>query len=226
MTGACRPAANLAPASARARPFVLAAFIVLLVVRLSVPVSAQTVEFAPLAGYRFGGDLFELATNRPVDVDGAPVVGGAVNVDMGAGLSFEAVFSHQQAYVDTPGGPFGPPARWSVVVDHWLAGGRQEFGTGRARPFLSGLLGLTRYGADGDDEFRFTVAAGGGVKLPVHRRFAVRLDSRLFTTFVDAEARAVACASGACFVGLDVNVAWQVEFTADVVIVLNPPPRR
>jgi hypothetical protein len=84
MTGACRTAANPAPASARAMPSVLAVFIVLLVVRLSVPVSAQTVEFAPLAGYRFGGDLFELVTNRPVDLDGAPVVGGAVNVDMEA----------------------------------------------------------------------------------------------------------------------------------------------
>jgi hypothetical protein len=219
MTGACRTAANPAPASARARPSVLAAFIVLLIVRLSVPVSAQTVEFAPLAGYRFGGDLFEIAANRPVDLDGAPVVGGAVNVDMGDGLWFEALFSHQQTHVSVPGDPFSPPARLSVVVDHWLAGGRQEFGTGRARPFLTGLLGLTRYGAEGDHEVRFTVGAGGGVKLPLQRWIGLRLDSRVFTTFVDGDAHAVACTPGICLVGLSVNVAWQIEFTADVVVV-------
>jgi hypothetical protein len=200
-------------------PSVSAALIVVLVVQLSAPVSAQTVEFAPLAGYRFGGDLFELVTNRPVDLDGAPVVGGAVNVDMGDGLSFEALFSHQQTHVSIPGDAFSPPARWSVVVDHWLAGGRQEFGRGRARPFLTGLLGLTRYGAEGDNEVRFTVGAGGGVKLPLQRRIGLRLDSRVFTTFVDADAHAVACTPGVCLVGLSVNVAWQIEFTADVVVV-------
>jgi hypothetical protein len=192
---------------------------ILLVVSLPAPLSAQTVEFSPLAGYRFGGDLFELAANQPVDVDGAPVVGGAVNVDLGDGLWFEALYSHQKAHVSIPGGPFRPSARRSVVVDHWLAGGRQEFGTGRARPFLSGLLGLTRYGAEGDDEIRFTVGAGAGVKMPLQRHFGLRLDSRVFTTFVDADAHAVACAPGLCLVGLDVNVAWQVEFTADVVVI-------
>jgi hypothetical protein len=45
--------------------------------------------------------------------------------------------------------------RLRVSVDQWLAGGTQEFAVGRARPFLIGLLGLTRYGADGD-EVRFT----------------------------------------------------------------------
>jgi hypothetical protein len=185
--------------------------------------SAQTVEFAPLAGYRFGGDLFELATRRPVDVDGAPVVGGALNVEMGDGLSFEALFSHQETHVSAPGDAFGPPVRLNVVVDHWLAGGRQEFPAGRVRPFLSGLLGLTRYGAEGDDEIRFAVAAGAGVILPIQRRLGVRLDSRVFTTFVDADANAVACAPGVCLIGLNVFTAWQLEFTADVVVTLGSP---
>jgi hypothetical protein len=213
----------------RARLSAPAALAVALLVCLTELASAQTVEFAPLAGYRFGGDLFELATNRRVDVDGAPVVGGAVNVDMGDGLSFEALFSHQQTHVSVPGDAFGPPVRWSVVVDHWLAGGRQEFGNGRVVPFLSGLLGLTRYGAEGDDEIRFTVGAGAGVKLPLRRRLGVRLDSRVFTTFVDADANAVACAPGVCLIGLNVAAAWQLEFTADVVIVLgslHPPSAR
>jgi hypothetical protein len=209
----------------RARLSAPAALAVALLVCLTELASAQTVEFAPLAGYRFGGDLFELATNRRVDVDGAPVVGGAVNVDMGDGLSFEALFSHQQTNVSVPGDAFGPPVRWTVVVDHWLAGGRQEFGNGRVVPFLSGLLGLTRYGAEGEDEIRFALGAGAGVKLPIQRRLAVRLDSRVFTTFVDADANAVACAPGVCLIGLNVAAAWQLEFTADVVVVLGSPQR-
>jgi hypothetical protein len=202
----------------RQSPFVFAALAIVLVLR-SPMASAQTVEAAPVGGYRFGNDLFELVTNGSIDVDGAPVVGGAVNVDIGDGLSFEALVTRQEAHVTLPGGPSGTPIHGRVVVDQWLGGGRQEFPFGRARPFLTGLLGLTRSGIEGDNEVRFTIAAGGGVKLPLQRRLGVRLDGRVFTTFVDADTRAVACAQGTCLVGLNVNVAWQAELTAAMVVV-------
>jgi hypothetical protein len=198
--------------------FVLAALAIVLLLRSSV-VLGQTVEAAPVGGYRFGGDLFEFVTNSPVDTDGAPVVGGALNVDLGDGLSFEALVTRQEAHVTIPGAAFSAPAHWRVVVDQWLAGGRQEFGVGRARPFLTGLLGLTRCGIEGDNEVRFTVAAGGGAKLRLQRRLGIRLDGRVFTTFVDADTRAVACVQGTCLFGLDVNVAWQAEFTAAMILV-------
>ena len=61
--------------------------------------------------------------------------GGAVSVEMSNGLWFEGLFTHQQADVDLPGGPSGPPVRTRAVVNHWLAGGRQDFGMGGgARP--------------------------------------------------------------------------------------------
>jgi hypothetical protein len=191
--------------------------VVILVGLLVSPASAQTLEIAPFAGYRFGNDFFELATNHDVDLDGAPVFGGIFNFEIGDGLSFEGVFTHQQARVTTPAGRFDGRAQVSVVVDHWLAGGRQEFGVGRVRPFLSGLLGLTRYGIEGDNEMRFVLGWGSGVTLALERRVGLRLDGRVFTTFEDAEARASACRPGVCLVGVDLRVLWQVEFTAGLV---------
>jgi hypothetical protein len=197
---------------------VLTALAALVILHAPALAAAQTVEVAPFGGYRFGGDLFELATNTALDLDGAPVVGGAVNIEMGDGLWFEALFSHQQAHIDVSGGAFGPSRRVRAVVDHWLAGGRQDFGTGRARPFLTGLVGLTRFGAE-DDEVRFTIGAGGGARVLLQRRLALRFDGRVFTTFVDVDAHAVACGDGTCLVGLNVNVVWQLEFTAGLVLV-------
>jgi hypothetical protein len=171
--------------------------------------SAQAVEVSPIAGTRAGGDLFEVAAGRALDVDFAPVVGGALNVDLGEGLSFEGIYSHQWA----------KEAGVRLSVDHYLAGGRQEFGTGRARPFLSGLLGLTRYAANGDGEIRFTLAAGGGLKVAMQRHLAVRLDSRVSTTFVDAEARAVACSPGMCLVAGNAALVWQMEFSGGLIFI-------
>ena len=171
--------------------------------------SAQTVEVSPIAGTRAGGDLFEVAAGRALDVDFAPVVGGALNVDLGEGLSFEGIYTHQWT---REGGV-------RLTTDQWLAGGRQEFGLGRARPFLSGLLGLTRYAANGDGEIRFSLAAGGGLKVAMQRHLGVRLDSRVSTTFVDAEARAVACTPGMCLVAGNAALVWQIEFSGGLVII-------
>ena len=207
-------------ASRRLRPLALAALAAMSICALPVPAPGQTIEVVPLAGYRFNNDLFEVAANRPIDVDGAPVVGGALNVAIGDGRWFESLFTRQQADVTVTRSVPGPPARPRVVVDQLLAGGRQEFGVRGARPFFTGLLGLTRYGVDGEDaEVRFTIGAGGGVRVPVQRRIGVRLDSRVLTTFVDLDARAAACGPGLCLVAVDANVVWQFEFTADVIVV-------
>jgi hypothetical protein len=190
---------------------------VALALGLAAPAPAQTVQVSPFAGYAFGGDLFEVATDHAVDRDGAPVFGGALSVEMADGFWFETLVSHEQADVEIREGSFGPRRRVRAVVNRWMAGGRQDLGTGRARPFLTGLLGLTHYGAEGDDEIRFTLSGGGGISLPLQRHLGVRLDGRVFTTFVDVDA-AGRC-SGGCVVGVSVNVVWQAEFTAGLVLV-------
>ena len=151
----------------------------MLIVAAAARASAQAVEVAPIAGTRAGGDLFEVAAGRALNINFAPVVGGALNVDLGDGLSFEGIYTHQWT---KEGG-------LRLSIDHWLAGRRQEFGAGRARPFLSGLLGLTRYAANGDGEVRFTLAAGSELKVAVQRHVGLRLDSRVSTTFMDGGAR-------------------------------------
>jgi len=172
-------------------------------------VSAQAVEVSPIAGVRLGGDLFEVAAGRALDVDAAPVVGGTLNVDLGEGLSFEGIYTHQ----------WTKEAGLRLAIDQWLAGGRQEFGIGRARPFLSGLLGLTRYASNGDGELRFTLGVGGGLKVAMQRHLGLRLDSRVSTTFIDAEVRDIACRPGMCLVAGNAALVWQIEFSSGLIVI-------
>ena len=179
--------------------------------------SAQGIEVTPSGGYRFGGDFFELVTGRPVDRDGAPALGLVVDVPWSHGLQIEGLFTHEQADIVAPPGPFAHAVPWRITVDHWLGGGLQEFEHGPARPFLTGMLGLTRYAADTDSEIRFTLSAGGGVKLFPTPHVGFRLESRVFTTFIEGDGSAIACSPGICLLALRTNVVWQAEFTAGMV---------
>ena len=183
---------------------------------------AQTVEVTPFYGYRAGGDFFEIVSGQPVDLDGTKAVGGVVNVKFNdTGMFAEALYTHQEARFRTAGGLYIPSADWRITVDHYMGGGTQEYRLNRrVRPFLTGLLGLTRYAAEGDNEIRFAVSAGGGVKLMPARWIGLRLDGRVFTTFADFEGESFGCSSfsGVCFVGFDADVVWQAEASVGLVV--------
>ncbi|HEU5186866.1 MAG TPA: hypothetical protein VFU01_19990, partial [Gemmatimonadaceae bacterium] len=185
------------------------------------PLQAQGIELMPFAGYRFGGDFFELIAGRPVDLDGSPTLGVVVNVPLSNGLQVEALVTQQQATFFAPAGPFQPDTRWRATVGHAQVGGLQEFSDGKVRPFLTGLFGLTRYAAAGDSEVRFTIGAGGGVKMFPLANLGFRLDGRVHATFVDADIEGSVCVSGRCFAAVDVNMVWQTEFTAGIVVRLR-----
>jgi len=179
--------------------------------------SAQAFELAPFGGYRVGGGFFELLTGQPVDLDGATSFGVAVDVPLANGVQIEGLFTHQHAKVLVAAHHPLAATRWRIAVDHWQGGGLQEFGAGRVRPFLTGALGLTRYAAQDDREIRFAVSSGGGVKLFPSRHVGVRLDGRVFATFVDADARFSACSPRGCVLAFRTHVVWQADFTAGVV---------
>jgi hypothetical protein len=186
---------------------------------LAPALSAQSFEVSPFYGYRFGGSFVDLYTAQPFDLDGAPATGVAFDVRIyDDDFQIEGLFTHQAADVLLGATPGRPATLWRVAADHWMAGALQEFDAGRVRPFTTGMAGLTRYAANGDNEFRFTLSAGGGVKMFPARRVGIRLDGRLFSTFVDGGGNAVACTPGVCLVGLHVNVVWQAEFTAGVIV--------
>jgi hypothetical protein len=182
---------------------------------------AQTVEVTPFGGYRVGGGFFDVAGGRVIDDDAAPSGGLLVNVDVGLdtpGLKFEGLFSRQEVRVEIrPDSLFESPTVVRVQVDQIQLGGIQEFGRTRVRPFLSGLLGLTRYAAPGDTEVRFSVGAGGGVKLFATRHLGLRLDGRTYVTFVDINGSGV-CGGSGCLIGFNFSPSWQGDFTAGLIV--------
>jgi hypothetical protein len=185
------------------------------------PIEAQPldrVEVTAFGGYRLGGDLYEIAAGRPVDTDGAASFGVAVNIPFTRESQIEALVTHQQTHITLWGADPTQRPQLLVTVDHYQVGGLTEFSDGRTRPFLTGLLGLTRFEAGGDHEVRLSASAGGGVKMFPSPRVGLRLDGRVFATLVDADVDALVCGPGVCVGSIDTWLVWQAEFTAGVVI--------
>ena len=180
--------------------------------------NAQGIEVGLLGGYRFGGELFQDVAGRPLDIAGAPALGVVVGVPVWAGLHVEGLYTHQAADALIPSGYLGSLTRWRLTVDHWHGGGLQEFAGGAVPRLFTGTLGLTRYTAEADRGIRFSIGGGGGVKLFPVRAVALRLDGRVFTTLLDAGSTGFACVHGTCFIALNVDLAWQAEFTAALVV--------
>jgi hypothetical protein len=184
----------------------------------ATPLGAQTFEFVPFGGYRFGGDLYEVYAGRSLALDGAPSYGVMLDLFVKPGASVSFLYSRQQPQVAIQD-PWGVVSAPTLFAEHVHAGGTYEVdATRRVRPFLAGSLGLTRYGGPQGSEVRFSTAGGGGVRLMPSRHVGIRFDGRIYAVFVDGRFGPSACGGGACRIDVDVFVVWQVEFTAGLVI--------
>ena len=182
--------------------------------------AAQEVEISPFGGYRFGWGVSSAGGVPVVDDDGGPSFGAVIDIPLGPqyeGMVFEALFSRERARVSLQSS-FGTPPSATVEVDHLLVGVSQELdgSSPRARAFISGLVGLTRYAAASDNQVRFTIGLGAGGKFFATRHLGLRLEARGYMTFVNLSG--VAVCSGGCAVAFASNPVFQADLTAGLIV--------
>jgi hypothetical protein len=182
--------------------------------------AAQTVEISPFYGYRVGGSISEVTAGPVVDDDGGPSFGVIADVVFGLpaeGLKVEGVYSHEEARLTVRTSQFDPPSHVNAQVDQVLVGGMRDLTDGRARPFLSGLFGITRYAVPGDVEVRFAIGVGTGLKAYVTPRLGLRLDARGYMTIVNLGGAGV-CGGYGCAIAFNVSPAFQADLTAGLIL--------
>jgi hypothetical protein len=186
----------------------------------SAPARAQTVEISPFYGYRFGASISTVTEGPVVDDDGGPSFGAVVDVVFGSqteGLKVEGVYSHEDATLKVRSSEFDPPTYVRAQVDQILLGGIQDLTGDRARPFLSGLFGITRYAVPGDTEVRLAVGVGTGVKAYLTRNIGLRLDARGYMTIVNLGGAGV-CGGAGCAIAFNVSPAFQADLSAGLIV--------
>lgn len=141
-------------------------------------------ELTPFAAAVTGGEFESVVDASDVDLGSSAAYG--LSFDLGApgfDRHYQLYYSRQDTELDGPGAV-------DVDVQYLHIGGILDFPQERYVPYVVGTLGATRFSAAGpdyDDETRFSLALGGGFKIPLAEHFAVRLEARAFMTFVESE---------------------------------------
>jgi len=205
---------------------------------LSTPSVAQDKQFkfevTPFAAYRVGGSFDEENGDGRVDLNDSSAQGIMFNIKANPNGQYELLYARQSTDANTT----GLLVNDSIIdldVEYFQFGGTYLFDGETTRPFLALTAGMSRFdpgivGAgmsrfdpgivgSGSESF-FSASLGGGVQLNATGRLGVRLEARVFTTFVDDDSN-IFCASeegtGSCLILVDAKILTQWEARAGLV---------
>lgn len=186
------------------------------------PAWGQTNEIAGFAGFRFGGGVTDVITRAQIDINGGVGFGGALAIGLGEDSKVEALVTTSTTRLDTSVGD--RDERLNLRVDYYHLGLIQEVDADALQPFAGVSAGITRFSpetGDAESGTRFSIGAVLGGKYFFSRNVGLRVDGRVFLTFVD-DAAGIFCGEGPiegeCSFTYGGNSLWQGEATAGLVI--------
>jgi hypothetical protein len=181
---------------------------------------AQTMEITPFVGYRLGGEIEDAATSSDLDVDESSSYGLIFNYALDPNGQIEIILGRQETtLVDDDDLFLGTPIL-DLDVDYYHFGGLYQWDGKKARPFITGSLGVTHMSPARpgfDSETRFSVGLGFGAKLFAGEHVGFRFEGRGFATLMDSGGT-IFCSNGSCLVEIEGDLLWQFEARAGLIL--------
>ncbi len=192
----------------------------------STPSAAQDTNFkfelTPFAAYRVGGNFEEKDGVGRVELNDSNAQGIIFNIKANPNGQYEFLYSRQSTDARTEGFLVNDPTI-DLDVEHFQFGGTYLFDGDNTRPFIALTVGLSQFDpgiTDANSESFFSVSLGGGVQLNATKRLGVRLEARVFTTFVEDDSN-IFCVStegaGTCLIQVSGRMLTQWEARAGLV---------
>jgi opacity protein-like surface antigen len=177
---------------------------------------AQQFEVSPFIGYRVGGSFWLIGAGQHVELDDHGSFALAFDARADQSTQYELFYGRQSTVLR--GAALVPV---SIKVEYLHIGGTVALDEAqRAKPYLAGGLGITRFNPDpalGHEDTRFSVSLALGLRVPVSRHFSLRLEGRGLLTPVNTDS-ALFCRSdqsGAlCQVRVRGSSFFQFDFLA------------
>lgn len=168
------------------------AILTLGIVSLVVPVRADAqdrqfrFEITPIVAYRMGGDFSSETSSGEIRLQDSNALGLTISGTVSPETQWEFLFGRQNTEADVTD-PQGGTSITDLDVDYYHIGGTYLFGEGAMRPFLAATFGVSHFDpavAALGSENLFSGSLGGGVFLGTRSRLGVRLEGRVFTSFI------------------------------------------
>ena len=180
---------------------------------LSLPAQAadepkyNNFEITPFVGYLAGGEFEDPVDNSSRDLDAGTDFGIIMDAAADWWRHYEMIYVRNSTTVDgvTP---------FDMDVEYLQFGGTVSYPDAEYThviPYFGMTIGAARFSPDGsglDDETKFAATIGGGLRIPINKRFGVRLDLRAFGTVLNSESD-IFCVSSA---GLTCRIKAKGDF--------------
>ncbi len=209
----------------RARFALLAA---LLTASLGAQAYDTAFEIVPIVGYRFGGQLEDSSVDANRNIDPDLSYGLALNFAKTWDTQWELTYSRQSTTIEALAGAAAPDPV-DIVVDYLQFGGTyfwSEEDHQGMDPYVVGGIGLSHFNPSGpglDDRFEPSINVGIGMRIPLAKKVALRLEGRGYLTFMDTSG-SIFCNSdangAACTIHARTSGLWQIEALIGVAFAL------
>ena len=206
----------MGPLNARAAVAAVAAG---LCAAVSMPAHAMDFEIAPFAGYRAGGAFRDTSINQNRDIDENASFGIALDLRRDGESQWELTYSRQDTRIAALAGATVPEAL-DLRVDYLQLGGTYFFSETDHQgfdPYVVGGLGVTRFTparAGLNDRTEPSINVGIGMRVPVSKRIALRIEGRAYVTVLESSG-SIFCRSdnvdAACTIQARASGLWQLE---------------
>jgi hypothetical protein len=175
-------------------------------------------EVTPFMGYRVGGHFDADGPDNDADIGDSPAFGVALGLRPDPSRLFEVFYGRQSTEIASSAAL--PEVDLDIDQLQFRMTGSFDGVTSRLSPYALGSVGVTRFSLDApdaNDETRFSIAAGGGLYIPLHQRFDLRLEARVDLIFMSSSS-SIFCSSnataGTCAFTGSGSLLVQYEFLA------------
>ena len=193
-----------------------------LLILVMAPASQGRIEITPFGGHQSGGEFEDYNSDSALEIKNDSVYGVTVGFGQEESISqLELYFSHQESELEGTG-VFSSANLFELDVDYYHIGIAVHLDQGNLQPYIVGSLGVTRFDpqfSNLDSEAHFSFGLGGGIKWFPFEHVGVRLEGRVFGTFVNTESATHSGSNGTVAVGHS-DVEFQYNAIAGLIFVI------
>jgi len=171
---------------------------------------ATDIALTPFAGFRISDSLEDDVTEEAIDLDETSSFGFILSMKRDRMSSYDLLFSRQETDLLANN---VLPNNIGVRIDYIHLGGTVDYEADGLYPFATGGLGITRFSATDQDlstETKFSMALGGGLKVPLSENVGLRFEGRVYGTVINGDTE-ILCINGACIAEFNGSLFLQFE---------------